>query len=351
MSSPHPNANPALVPDQQEGSTRARPAASVLAIGISLAVLTALLFCSVQFGVRTITFNDALTALFGHTETAGQAAASSRIPRTILAVLVGAALAVSGTAFQAVTRNPLADPGVFGVLSGASLAVVIALAFFGIRGATSTMMIAIVGSALAAILVYAIGSFRGATPIKLALAGAVVAAASSSLSTAILLPRQNLMEYFRFWQIGGVGGASWDRMAKATPLLLLGFVLCWAMASGMNALALGDEAATALGKSVPRVRSLCFVGGVVLAGIATSLAGPIAFVGLVVPHFNRILTGVDHRLLIPLNALTGAALLVAADTIGRVVAKPEEIAVGVMMPLIGAPLFIWIVRSQKVRDL
>lgn len=322
-----------------------------------LLILLLLLFiacvCSLMFGVRSISAADAFHALLGATDTTEQAAAAKRIPRTVLGIIIGAALAVSGTTMQAVTRNPLADPGIFGVLTGASLAVVIGIAFFGLSNPLITMLVAVIGSAAAAIFVYTVGSLGrgGATPLKLALAGAATSAALSALISAILLPRIQVMDSFRFWQIGGIGGAEWDRMALCAPFLIAGFLICWLSAGGMNALALGDEVATGLGANVLRTRLTSSGGAVLLCGIATSLAGPIAFVGLIIPHLCRLIVGTDHRWLLPISALSGAILILFADTLGRVITSPSEIAVGIIMPLIGAPLFIWIVRRQKVREL
>lgn len=324
---------------------------AALALIVSAALVLATTFFSIRYGVRDITVLDAWQALLGHTDTPAQAAAAARIPRTVLGLLVGAALAVSGTCFQAVTRNPLADPGIFGILSGAALAVAVSYAFLHTLSASSTILAAITGAALASAAVYAIGTLGGASPLKLALAGAVIAAACSSLTTAILLPRSHVMDSFRLWQIGGIGGAQWDRILAALPLMAIGFALCWVLASAMNALALGDATATALGHRVGLVRAGSFTGAVLLAGTATALAGPIAFVGLIIPHMYRLTTGVDHRVLIPLSALGGGALLVAADTVGRIIAKPEEIAVGVLLPVLGAPLFLWLIRTNKVKEL
>lgn len=318
-----------------------------------VAAIACAMVASVMCGVRTISVSDAVSALGGSTASTGEAAAYLRVPRTVLALFVGAALALAGTTFQAMTRNPLADPGIFGVLSGASLAVVVGIAFFGLSRPVPTMIAAIVGSFAAAVFVYFVGSLGrgGATPLKLALAGAATAAACSSLVSAVLLPRADVMDEFRFWQIGSVGGAQWDLIGMAAPLLVLGTLIVLACSTGLNALALGDDVATGLGINVLRTRVLSAVGAVILCGTATALAGPIAFVGLIVPHVMRLLLGTDHRWLLPATALAGALLLVSADTLGRVVARPSEVAVGILTPLIGAPLFIWIVRRTKVREL
>ncbi|AGF71643.1 FecCD family ABC transporter permease [Corynebacterium halotolerans] len=336
-----------------DSATHRSATRQVVRLLLLAAVLGVVCVLSVAHGVRDIAFTDAVAALLGHTETTEQAAAWLRIPRTVLAVAVGAALAVSGATMQAVTRNPLADPGIFGVLSGASLAVVTGIAFFGLSNPVATMLVAVVGSAVAAVFVYTVGSLGrgGATPLKLALAGAATSAAATSLVSAVLLPRADVMDSFRFWQIGGVGGAEWSHLGLAAPLLILGAVICLASAGGLNSLALGDDVATGLGRNVLRTRLVSSLGAVILCGVATALAGPIAFVGLIVPHVCRLLIGTDHRWLLPVSALSGAALLVAADTLGRVITPHSEIAVGVITPLIGAPFFIWIVRRRKVREL
>lgn len=325
----------------------------VVWLSVTVGALALLCVASVAFGVRTVSITELLSGLAGDTGTVSEAAVVARIPRTVLAVMIGAALAISGTAMQAVTRNPLADPGILGVSAGAALAVVIGIAFFGLVNPYATMGLAITGSAVAAVFVYTVGSLGrgGATPLKLALAGAATAAALGSLVSAILLPRVDVMETFRFWQIGGVGGATWDRILVVLPVLLLGALICLITAPGMNSLALGDDLAHGLGENVFRTRLIASGGAVILCGAATAIAGPIAFVGLVIPHFCRLLVGTDHRWLVPFSAVAGACLLVLSDVIGRVVARPAEIDVGIITALIGAPFFIWIVRRQRVREL
>ncbi|MEC9051897.1 MAG: iron ABC transporter permease, partial [Actinomycetota bacterium] len=285
--------------------------------------------------------------------TIGEAAVAKRVPRTLLAMLVGAALAVSGAVMQGVTRNPLADPGILGVTTGAALFVVAGIAFFGLASPTSYIWVAIAGAALAASFVYAVGSLGrgGATPLKLALAGAASSAAFTSLISAILLPRIDVMDSFRFWQIGGVGGAQTEKTLQVLPFLAVGALLSLATARGLNSLALGDDLARGLGEHVGRTRLLAAVGAVTLAGAATAIAGPIGFVGLAVPHLCRLLVGVDHRWLLPFSAVMGAALLTTADVVGRLVARPAEVDVGIVTALLGAPVFIAIVRRQKVRAL
>ncbi len=317
--------------------------------------LAVLFMASIAFGTRGVAWADVSSALFGTDggHELGRAAVVKRLPRTVLAVLVGSALSVSGATMQAITRNPLAEPGILGVSSGAALAVVIGVSFFGLSDPYAYMALAVVGAAGAAVLVYVVGSLGrgGSSPLKLALAGAAMTAAFSSLVNAILLPRVDVMTSFRFWQIGGVGGASWDRIVVVTPFLGAGLLVCAINARGMNVLALGDDLAASLGTRLARTRAASAAGAVVLAGVATSIAGPIAFVGLVVPHLCRLVVGSDYRWLLPFAALGGAALLVAADVVGRIIARPEEVEVGIVTAVIGAPVLIWVVRRRKLREL
>ncbi|MFE9315087.1 FecCD family ABC transporter permease [Streptomyces albidoflavus] len=319
----------------------------------ALLVLAAVMVASLAYGSRDVPWADVQAAIGGADGTLGEAAAAKRIPRTLLAVVTGAALALSGAVMQGVTRNPLADPGILGVNTGASLAVVSGVAFFGLASPTSYIWVAIVGAAASALFVYTVGTLGrgGATPLKLALAGAATSAAFASLVSAVVLPRNDIAGSFRLWQIGGVGGASYELIGYVLPFLVAGFLLCLLSARALNSLALGDELAAGLGERVALVRAVAALGAVLLCGAATAVAGPIAFVGLVVPHTCRLLVGVDHRWLLPLSMLLGAVLLTAADVVGRVVARPSEIDVGIVTALIGAPFFIYIVRRQKVRAL
>ncbi|MCF2706139.1 iron ABC transporter permease [Arcanobacterium haemolyticum] len=353
MSTPVPNARRVNETRLASAHLRHTTARKLLWLGVLVVLLLALCASSVALGARGVSLADIGGALAGRTETVGEAAVSARLPRTALAIIVGAALALAGAAMQAVTRNPLADPGILGVTSGAALAVVIGIALVGMTSPLAYILVAIVGAAGTAVFVYAVGSLGrgGATPLKLALAGAATTAACQALTSAILLPRVDLLETFRFWQIGGVGGATWARTGILLPAILVGLVVVLATARGMNSLALGDDMATGLGENVAKTRMIASIGAVVLCGAATAIAGPIGFVGLVVPHMCRMIVGTDHRWLLPFSALSGAILLVAGDVLGRIIAKPYEIEVGIITAIIGAPAFIWIVRRQKVREL
>ncbi|KAB1503925.1 iron ABC transporter permease [Corynebacterium sp. 320] len=316
---------------------------------LSIVLVGLAIIASITLGVRDISLQDVMAAAQGHTETAGQAVAAARLPRTVLGIVAGAALATAGVAFQSITRNPLADPGIFGVLHGAALAVVLGITF----GLHAPFLLAVLGAGLAGVFVFVIGSMGpgGATPLKLALSGAATAAVLVSLIRAVLLPQSQVMDQFRHWQVGDIAGAQWDTLAVAAPVMALALILLWSQAGGMNALALGDEAATSLGLSVPRVRILVGAAGIVLCGMATALCGPITFLGLIVPHVCRMLAGTNHHVLVPFAALMGAFVVLVSDTAGRMIIPNTEIAVGILMPLLGAPVFVWIVRTFKVREL
>ncbi len=322
-------------------------------LAIMLAALAVLMVLSVAVGTRDVAWHDVFPALAGHVESIEQAAVAVRILRTLLAVLAGAALAVSGTVMQGVTRNPLAEPGILGVNMGASLAIAIGVAWFGIASTQAFIWTAIAGAWGTAIFVYAIGSLGrgGATPLKLALAGTATNVAFVSLVLAVLLTRNDVAGGMRSWQVGGVGGATNDRTAAILPFLAAGFVVSLLSARKLNSLALGDDVAAGLGERVARTRVVASFGAILLCGATTAACGPIAFVGLVVPHLCRSLFGSDYRWLVPIGAVAGASLLLVADVVGRVVARPSELDVGIVTAFLGAPFFVWIVRRQRIREL
>ncbi len=334
------------------GLTMRGPSRVTALLGLLVGV-GVLCLISVAVGTRNIGWFDLLSGLQGATDSIGQAAVAVRIPRTLMAALAGAALGLSGAIMQGVTRNPLADPGILGINNGAALAVVIGIAWFQISAASTYIWLAILGAGLTAVFVYVIGSVGrgGATPLKLALAGAATSVAFSSLTIAIVLPRNDIAGGVRSWQIGGVGGATYDRIELVLPVLLAGTLLAFLSARKLNMLALGDDLAAGLGEKVALARAMASLSAIMLCGAATAICGPIGFVGLVVPHLCRLLFGVDHRWLLPCAALAGAALLILSDVIGRLIARPSELDVGIVTAFVGAPFFIWIVRRQRVRDL
>ncbi|MEO3388025.1 iron ABC transporter permease [Mesorhizobium sp. CAU 1741] len=322
----------------------------LLGLGALLVMLCAL---SITIGSRDVPWSDIAAALSGQVDTVGQAAVSLRIPRTLLALLAGAALGLAGAVMQGVTRNPLADPGILGINTGAALAVVVGVAWFGMSSTDAFVWSATAGAGFTALFVYTIGSMGrgGATPLKLTLAGAATSIAFSSLVIAVVLPRNDIAGGIRSWQIGGVGGATDERILPVLPFLAIGLALSMLSAKRLNALALGDELAAGLGERVAIARAVAALGAVLLCGATTAACGPIGFVGLVVPHLCRLLVGVDHRWLLPFSAAAGACLLILADIVGRIAARPAEIDVGIVTAFVGAPFFIWIVRRQRVREL
>lgn len=320
---------------------------------VVLALLAVLCGLSISVGTRDTAWSEILAALSGQTDTIAQAAVSLRIPRTLLAVLAGASLGVSGAVMQGVTRNPLADPGILGVNTGATLAVVVGIAWFDMSAPDAFVWTAILGAGCSAVFVYTIGSLGrgGATPLKLALAGAATSIAFSSLVIAVILPRNDIAGGIQAWQIGGVGGATLERTLSILPFLAVGAVVSFLCARKLNLLALGDDLAAGLGERVVFARVTAATGAILLCGATTAVCGPIGFVGLVVPHCCRLLVGIDHRWTLPFSALVGACLLLAADILGRIVARPAELDVGIVTAMIGAPVFIWIVRKRRVREL
>lgn len=320
-----------------------------LAFGFASLLLVVAVIASVVIGARSVGLEDLVGAFTGHTGSIGEAAITQRLPRTALAIVVGAALAVAGLGLQAVTRNPLADPGILGITSGAALAVVVTITLLGTRAPAAVTTAAIIGAAGAAGLLFVLSAVGagGASPLKIVLSGAAISAMSVSVTSALILPRPDAMEAFRFWQIGGVGGADWRSLSWSAPLIGVGLIAAFAMTRSMNALALGDDLAAGLGERLGLARFGITAAAIVLAGLATALAGPIAFVGLMVPHACQLIAGPDHRTLLPLSAITGAALLVCADVLGRVLLPPAEVEAGIITAIMGAPVLIWIVRRRS----
>lgn len=321
------------------------------AIGLGLlAALALAVFLSLLIGARPLAPSTVFEALSRLDPANGDhAVITSRIPRTVAGLLIGAALGLAGAGMQGITRNPLADPGILGVNAGAALAVVLGIHFFAVSTLHGYILFAFVGAAGASLLVYLVASLGrdGATGLKLALAGAALAAGLGSLTNAVLMVGQEALDRFRFWQVGTLGAREVPEMLSVAPFLALGALAVLAGARLFNALALGDDTAVGLGFRLGRGRALSAAGVVLLCGAATALAGPIGFVGLIVPHAVRVLAGGDYRWLLPLSMLAGPVLLLLADVVGRVIAPPAEIQVGVMTAVLGAPLFLWLLRRGK----
>lgn len=315
-----------------------------------LALLLAVLF-SLAVGARAIAPAAVLDALLhgGHSD-AAEVVRELRVPRTVIGVMVGAALAVAGTALQGITRNPIADPGILGISQGASVGVVLAIAYAGVHTLTGYVWYAFAGAGIASVAVYAIASSGrgGATPVKLALGGAAINALLVSVTTAVLTTKASALDEFRFWQVGSLSGRDADIAAQIWPFLLVGLLLVLSVARGLDALALGEDVAKGLGQKVATVRVVGGLGATILTAVGVAAAGPIAFIGLAVPHIARAVIGSDHRWVLPLAALLGPIMLLVSDTVGRVVFPPSEVPAGVMTALIGVPFLVTLVRRKAV---
>ncbi|WP_144790991.1 iron ABC transporter permease [Kocuria palustris] len=272
----------------------------------------------------------------------------SRVPRTITAILVGAALAVAGAGLQGVSRNPLGDPGLLGLSSGAAAGVVIGLGWLGAATSWAMGLAALAGTLVAAALVFGLSQLGGSpTPVGLTLSGAAVNAGCVAVTSSIVLTRPEVLDRFRYWNVGSVTRADASDLAAALPLVPAGLALVVLGCSGLNALALGDDLAHGLGVDLRVQRLIVFAGVVLLVGAATAAAGPISFVGLLIPHAIRRLVGGDYRWIVVLCLLLGPALLLLADALGRVIAPPQEVYVGIMTVVLGVPVLLVLLRRGR----
>ncbi len=316
----------------------------------AVAALVLVSAASLAVGARQLSPGTVVAALTGFDPGNGDhAVVQARVPRTVLGLLAGGALGLAGAAMQGVARNPLADPGILGINAGAALAVVAGIHLAGVTSLTGYLWLAFAGAAAAAVVVYLIAAAGrgGATPVKLALAGAALSAALFSLMNVVLISSQDTLDRFRFWQVGGLAGRDWSVVLAGLPFLAAGAVIVVGAGRALNGLALGDDVARGLGQRVGLSRGVTAFGVVLLCGTATALAGPIGFVGLVVPHAVRLLSGPDYRWILPLSLVLGPCLLLLADLAGRVVLLPGEVPAGIMTALVGAPVFVWLVRRSK----
>jgi len=330
------------------GISSGRRSVSRLALGLlgSAVVLGVVCVLSLAVGNKYVPPGDVWNALVHPGTSYADTVIASRIPRTVLGLLVGAALAVAGGIMQGLTRNPLADPGLFGVNTGAAAAIVSATAV-GWGGATS-VWVALPGAFAAVVVVYLIGSGRGpATPVRLVLAGVVVSALLAAYIQAITLSLPAVFDAYRFWVIGSLAGRNPHLILDVLPFIVVGLALALALSGSLNALALGDDTARALGAHVGRTRLLGALATTLLCAAATAAVGPISFVGLAVPHIVRSVTGADHRWLLPYCVVAGPALLLAADILGRIIVSPGELMVGVVTAFIGGPILVLAVRRMR----
>ena len=326
----------------------------VFSIILCLALLSVMAIFSISLGAKNIAFSKVIEVLLGNDPDSLEAAIIlQRIPRTIFGILAGGALGISGALMQSITRNPIADPSILGVNTGASLFVVAGIAFFNITVAYQYIWLAIIGAGVTAVFVYGIASMGkdGATPLKLALSGSAVSIVLGSLVSTIMLPNNRVMEAFRFWQVGSIGSATWENIMLISPFLVVGFIISMFISGYLNNLALGDEAATALGTNVVMTRTIGALSSVLLCGATTALAGPIGFVGLIIPHIIRLIFGSEMSKMLPLSFLGSAILMLVSDVIGRIISLPGETEVGIVTAVLGAPVFILAIRKGRVKSL
>ena len=334
------------------GIARSRP---VLLLGllVCLVLLGFAMMASIAFGSADIAPADVWAALVAYDPSSMEhlIIRTLRLPRAVIAALVGASLAVAGALMQGLTRNPLADPHILGIENGASLGVVTAVFFLNISSLRMYALYAFSGAAVTAMAVYALGSLGrgGPTPLKITVAGAIFTALLTSLTTGILILNQRTLEEVRFWLAGSVAGRDLSLLLQVAPYLLVGLVLALALGRQITTISLGDDVARGLGQRTGWVKGLVAIATVLLAGGAVAVAGPIGFVGLVIPHITRFLVGQDYRWILPYATLIGAIFLVLCDVLARLVLASFELPVGIVTALVGGPVFVYLVRWRVKR--
>ncbi|GHG66755.1 iron ABC transporter permease [Streptomyces griseocarneus] len=317
-----------------------------------MGALLLVLVASVAVGAKQIPLNQVWHGLFHYTGSETDVVVRDvRVPRTLLGLLAGAALGLAGTVMQALTRNPLADPGLFGINAGAAAAVVSGIGFLGVSSLTGYVWLAFLGAAAVSVVVYALGGSRGATPVRLALAGTAVTAALNGYIFSVQLLDTAALDRMRFWTVGSLASANSTVVSQVAPFIVAGILLALALARPLNALALGDDQARALGTRLNTTRVLALAAVTLLCGAATAACGPVIFVGLMVPHVVRVFTGPDMRWILPYAAVLAPVLLLGSDIAGRVVVRPSELQVGIVTALLGGPLFIHLVRRRRMARL
>ncbi|MFF8939761.1 FecCD family ABC transporter permease [Streptomyces paradoxus] len=342
-------------PPEQRAETAPAPPArrAVRAFGLllSVAILVLVALASIAIGAKELSLGQVWHGLFEDSGTYGDVVVAERVSRTVLGLLAGAALGLAGAVLQALTRNPLADPGLLGINAGASAAVVTAITYFGVTSLSGYVWFAFFGAAAVGALVWFLGGSRGATPVRLALAGTAISAALYGYLQAVMIMDEAALGKMRFWTVGSLASATDSTITQVLPFLLTGTVLALALARPLNAMAMGDDTAKALGADLNRTRALSMLAATVLCGAATAACGPIVFVGLMVPHVVRSFTGPDLRWILPYAAILSPVLLLGADVIGRIVARPSELQVGIVTAILGGPVFIFLVRRRRTAQL
>ncbi|WP_339318354.1 iron ABC transporter permease [Paenibacillus sp. FSL R10-2734] len=319
----------------------------VVGLLIGLLLLVAGIVCSIAFGVTNISWHTIAQSFTDYNGSQEHLIIqTARVPRAFIAAIAGASLAVAGSLMQGITRNPLASPSLFGINAGAAFFIVAGSAFFGASGLTTFATLAFIGAAVTAAIVYILGSIGsdGLTPLKVTLAGAAMTAFFSSLSLGCLLTGGQTFDQVLYWFVGSVAGRDMGIFTTAAPYMGIALLGAFVIARHMNLLTLGEDVATGLGQKTIFIKLAAGIIIVLLAGGSVSIAGPIAFVGIVIPHITRYLVGLDYRWVIPYCAILGGILLLGADIGSRYIAFPKEIPVGVMTAILGVPFFVYIAR-------
>jgi iron complex transport system permease protein len=321
---------------------------------LAAAVLGFVALLSIAVGAKAIPLGDVIGGLLEDDGSESAAIVRElRVPRTLIGLAVGIGLGLAGALMQALTRNPLADPGILGVEAGAAAAIVTAIGVLGLTDPREYVWFSFAGAALASVVVYALGSHgrASATPVRLALAGVAVTYALTAFTNAMILLDQQAFDEFRHWVVGSLAGRDLQILTDLGPFLAVGVLIALALARPLNALALGDDSGRALGARVGRTRALGALSITLMCGAATAIAGPIVFIGLVIPHMARAIVGPDQRWVLAYSMLLAPILLLTADIIGRIVISPAELEVGVVTAVIGAPVFIALVRRRRIAQL
>ncbi|MCF1599545.1 FecCD family ABC transporter permease [Streptomyces muensis] len=341
-------------PEPRAESPSAPPSRrAIRAVGllVSVLILVVVALASIAIGAKQLSLGEVWHGLFESSGTYGDVVVDDRISRTVLGLLAGAALGLAGAVLQALTRNPLADPGLLGINAGASAAVVTAITFFGVTSLSGYVWFAFLGAAAVGAMVWFLGGSRGATPVRLALAGTAISAALYGYLQAMMIIDDAALNKMRFWTVGSLTSATDSTIRQVLPFLVVGMVLALALARPLNAMEMGDDTAKALGANLNRTRVLSMLAATVLCGAATAACGPIVFVGLMVPHVVRSFTGPDLRWILPYAAVLSPVLLLGADVLGRIVARPSELQVGIVTAILGGPVFIFLVRRRRTAQL
>lgn len=319
---------------------------SLLLTVVAMAVLAVL---GMAIGTNPISPLRVIAGLFGDDAQARTIVVGNRLPRVVLSILVGAALGLAGHLMQSLTRNPLADPGLLGIQAGAAAAVVSSIAFLHVATPSGYVWFALIGAAVGALVGYGLATGgSAASPVRLVLAGSAITACLYSYVSGVLVIDPYTFSRFRFWELGSLTTRSLSVVGDVVWFLVIGVILAIGMARALDVVALGRQAAVALGARPAMTQALGIAGVVLLTGAATAAVGPIAFVGLAVPHLSRALVGAGHQVGLPMSALLGALMLQAADVLGRVIAWPQEVGAGIVSAVVGAPVLIWFVRRGRV---